>query len=158
MSSATAKTFVGGGSTFNATLSQDGAGALTITGGGTFDSIVIGAGGRLTFGQSPASPAPSMAAVTASSVAVTVSAQVNPADNRTYLIVTYRRRTDLPKLVYAIETTTDLTTWTNAGADAELIGVVPDGSNFEVVKVRIHPSIGTPGTPATYVRVRVSSP
>ena len=39
MSSATAKTFVGGGSTFNATLSQDGAGALTITGSNTLADI-----------------------------------------------------------------------------------------------------------------------
>jgi hypothetical protein len=39
MSSASAKTFVGGGSTFNCTLSQDGAGALTITGGNTFNDI-----------------------------------------------------------------------------------------------------------------------
>ena len=39
MSSATAKTFVGGGSTFNCTLSQDGAGALTITGSNTLADI-----------------------------------------------------------------------------------------------------------------------
>jgi hypothetical protein len=39
MTAATAKTFVGGGSTFNCTLSQDGAGALTITGSNTFNDI-----------------------------------------------------------------------------------------------------------------------
>jgi hypothetical protein len=39
MTAATAKTFVGGGSTFNCTLSQDGAGALTITGSNTFGNI-----------------------------------------------------------------------------------------------------------------------
>jgi hypothetical protein len=39
MTAATAKTFVGGGSTFNCTLNQGGAGDLTITGSNTFDDI-----------------------------------------------------------------------------------------------------------------------
>jgi hypothetical protein len=39
MTAATAKTFVGGGSTFNCTLSNDGAGALTITGSNTFGDL-----------------------------------------------------------------------------------------------------------------------
>ena len=39
MTAATAKTFVGGGSTFNCTLNQAGAGALTITGSNTFSNI-----------------------------------------------------------------------------------------------------------------------
>ena len=39
MTAATAKTFVGGGSTFNCTLNQGGAGALTITGSNTFTNI-----------------------------------------------------------------------------------------------------------------------
>lgn len=40
MTGATAKTFVGGGSTYNCTLRQSGVGALTITGSNTFDNIV----------------------------------------------------------------------------------------------------------------------
>lgn len=39
MTGATAKTFVGGGSTYNCTLEQAGAGALTITGSNTFNDI-----------------------------------------------------------------------------------------------------------------------
>lgn len=39
MTAATAKTFVGGGSTFNCNLNQGGAGALTITGANTFTNI-----------------------------------------------------------------------------------------------------------------------
>ena len=39
MTGATAKTFVGGGSTYNCTLNQGGAGALTITGSNTFTAI-----------------------------------------------------------------------------------------------------------------------
>lgn len=42
MTAATAKTFVGGGSTYNCTLSQDGAGALTISGSNTFTTIANG--------------------------------------------------------------------------------------------------------------------
>ena len=39
MTAATAKTFVGGGSTYNCTLNQGGAGTLTITGSNTFLNI-----------------------------------------------------------------------------------------------------------------------
>lgn len=39
LTGATAKTFVGGGSTFNCTINQGGAGALTITGANTFSNI-----------------------------------------------------------------------------------------------------------------------
>jgi len=39
LTNSTAKTFVGGGSTFNCTLNQGGAGALTITGSNTFSNI-----------------------------------------------------------------------------------------------------------------------
>jgi hypothetical protein len=39
LTSASAKTFVGGGSTYNCTLNQGGAGALTITGANTFSNI-----------------------------------------------------------------------------------------------------------------------
>jgi hypothetical protein len=39
MTAATAKTFVGGGSTYNCTLNQGGAGTLTITGANTFNNV-----------------------------------------------------------------------------------------------------------------------
>jgi len=39
MTAATAKTFIGGGSTYNCTLNQGGAGTLTITGANTFNDI-----------------------------------------------------------------------------------------------------------------------
>lgn len=42
MTAATAKTFVGGGSTYNCTLSNDGAGALTISGSNTFTTLANG--------------------------------------------------------------------------------------------------------------------
>ena len=42
MSGATAKTFVGGGSTYNCTLSNTGAGALTISGSNTFTTLANG--------------------------------------------------------------------------------------------------------------------
>jgi hypothetical protein len=42
MFSATAKTFVGGGSTYNCTLSQDGAGSLAISGSNSFTNITNG--------------------------------------------------------------------------------------------------------------------
>lgn len=42
MTGATAKTFIGGSSTFNCTVSNDGAGALTITGSNTFTTLANG--------------------------------------------------------------------------------------------------------------------
>lgn len=42
MTAATAKTFVGGGSTFNCTLTNNGTGALTITGSNTFSALANG--------------------------------------------------------------------------------------------------------------------
>jgi len=42
MTSASTKTFVGGGSTYNCTLSNDGAGTLTITGSNTFTTLANG--------------------------------------------------------------------------------------------------------------------
>lgn len=42
MTSASAKTFVGGGSTFNCTLTNNGAGAMTITGSNTFTTLANG--------------------------------------------------------------------------------------------------------------------
>jgi hypothetical protein len=42
LTAATAKTFVGGGSTYNCTLSNNGAGALTITGSNTFTTLANG--------------------------------------------------------------------------------------------------------------------
>jgi hypothetical protein len=42
MTAATGKTFAGGGSTFNCTLSNNGAGALTITGSNTFTTLANG--------------------------------------------------------------------------------------------------------------------
>jgi len=42
MTSASSKTFVGGGSTYNCTLSQDGTGTLTISGNNTFTTIANG--------------------------------------------------------------------------------------------------------------------
>jgi len=42
LTGATAKTFAGGGSTFNCTVSNDGAGALTVTGSNTFTNIANG--------------------------------------------------------------------------------------------------------------------
>jgi hypothetical protein len=44
MTAATAKTFVGGGSTYNCTLSNDGAGALTISGNNTIDTVTTTSG------------------------------------------------------------------------------------------------------------------
>ncbi len=90
--------------------------------------------------------------------APTVTAEVNPADGKTYLTLTYPRRTDAPTLIYEIQTTTNLATWTTTGADIEPISTAPGGSSLEIVKVRIHPALGSSGTPVKFVRLRVRTP
>lgn len=80
---------------------------------------------------------------------------MKPADGKTYLTVTYRRRTDAPSLIYEIQTTADLVTWTTSGADIEPVSVQPAGNNLKIVKVRIQPPFGSLGTPVKFVRVRV---
>jgi len=83
-----------------------------------------------------------------------VTTAVNPADGKRYLLVTYQRRTGTPALLYDIQTTNELGTWTTNGADLEPVSVVPSGF-METVTVRIHPPLGSPGTPAKFVRIRI---
>lgn len=132
-------------------------GSMTI-GGGTYGSIVIGDGATLTFGEQALAPIVATAAAAVASASITSNAQLNPTDGQTYLTVTYQRRTDAPSLTYEIQTTTDLVTWATAGEDVELVTVAPKGGNLEMVTARIHPPIGSPGTPAKFVRVRVKQP
>jgi hypothetical protein len=70
LTSASAKTFVGGGSTYNCTLNQGGAGALTLTGSNTFNNITntYGSTGATTI-TFPASATTTVANFTASGTA-----------------------------------------------------------------------------------------
>ena len=135
------------------------AGGSVTTDGGTFDSIVINDGGTLTLGSPPASPAPSLETATSAAAAASVlcAAEVNPADGKAYLTVSYQRRADAAGLIYEIQTTTDLATWTTAGADAAPISTTASGAT-QTVRVRIHPPIGSRGTPVKFVRLRVRTP
>lgn len=89
--------------------------------------------------------------------APTITAQVNPADGKKYFTVTYRRRTDAPSLIYEIQTTMDMITWTTASADLEPVSVTPITPTLEAVTVRVPPPIGSLGTPRKFVRVQVRS-
>ena len=69
MTAATAKTFVGGGSTFNCTLSNDGAGALTITGANTFYSLGATVTSTMTLPISTTTTITTTAAITGTATA-----------------------------------------------------------------------------------------
>ena len=135
------------------------AGGSVTSDGGTYDSVVINDGGTLTLGGPPASPAPGLETATSAATAASVicAAEVNPADGKTYLTVSYQRRTDAAGLIYEIQTTTDLATWTTAGADAVPISTTASGA-MQTVRMRIHPPVGSRGTPVKFVRLRVRTP
>lgn len=83
---------------------------------------------------------------------------INPADGKLYLTLTYRRRLDAASngLTYAVQTSTDLITWTTNGPDIEPISTTPTGdSTTELVTVRIKPPLD--GSSAKkFVQVRVT--
>ncbi len=86
-----------------------------------------------------------------------VSSAVNPADGKTYLIYTYRRRLDAEaqSMTYTVQTSADLNGW-SSGDDIEPISTAPTGDGVtETVTVRIKPPLDTPST-RKFVRIQVT--
>ncbi len=82
-----------------------------------------------------------------------------PTDPR-YLTLRYHRLLTPGPIQYVVETSGDFTTWTSTPADYEEIApTTPNGDGLtETVTVRVLPAIGTPGTPARFIRVRIVVP
>jgi hypothetical protein len=83
----------------------------------------------------------------------------DPADGNTvkpYPTITFNRRTDSPDLIYSVETSTDLTNWTN---DVEEISVSPTADpNVEQVVYRgLNPLRGLNSVTPVFMRVRVTA-
>jgi hypothetical protein len=88
---------------------------------------------------------------------VTTAEAINPADGKRYLTLTYRRRIIPAGVAYAVETTSDLTTWTPNGPDIEPISISPAGDGLtELVTVRIKPPLEDEGA-KKFVRVEVTA-
>ena len=89
-----------------------------------------------------------------------MQAKVNPADGLSYVEFTYRRRIGSVGLTYTIQTSVNCNAWSANSANYQQVGLpVPVGDGVaEAVTVRILPAIGTPGVPARFARLRVSSP
>jgi hypothetical protein len=98
MTAATAKTFVGGGSTFNCTINQGGAGALTITGANTFSnitntvqpaSVLFTAGTTTTFSNfSLSGTAGNLITIASATAAVHTLSKATGTVSRDYLSIT----------------------------------------------------------------------
>ena len=101
---------------------------------------------HMNLGQNDAASGPGM------------SQAVNPADGKTYLTYSYRRRLDAAALnmTYTVQTSTDLGTWTSNISDIEPIIAIPTGDGVtETVTVRIKPPLNTPNM-KKFVRVQVT--
>ena len=82
-----------------------------------------------------------------------------PADPR-YLTLRYRRLLTPGPLQYVIEVSGDFVTWTSSPADfQEIPPATPNGDGLtETVTIRVLPALGTPGSPARFIRVRIVVP
>ena len=86
--------------------------------------------------------------------------EIDPADGQTYLTLRYRRLLAPGALIYGIEVSSDLATWSSTAADfEELAPAVATGDGLtETVTIRVKPALTAPGNPARQVRVRVTAP
>ena len=107
---------------------------------------------KFAFGLDPYSP--SLAGLPAATIEPPAPAAVR------YLTLRYRRLLTPGPIQYAVETSGDFATWTSAPADLqEIPPAIPVGDGLtETVTVRVLPALGTPGTPARFVRVRIVVP
>ena len=85
----------------------------------------------------------------------TAATAINPADGKTYLTYTYRRRIGGGGMAYIVETTSDLMGWNSSGNDIQPIGApVPNADGItETVTLRVLPS--TDSASVRFVRLRV---
>ncbi|MEO7098198.1 MAG: fibronectin type III domain-containing protein [Luteolibacter sp.] len=104
---------------------------------------------ELAFGLNPTAPD--------TTATPRVATATNPADNKPYLVLTYRRLLAPVALTYLIEVSSDSTNWSSSSSNYEEIGSPsPTGDGLtETVSVRIKPAIGTSGHSGGFVRVKV---
>lgn len=82
--------------------------------------------------------------------------QSNPADGKSYLVYSYRRRLGASGVQYAIEVSNDLRAWEATSSRIEEIGVTKDLNGVtETVTVRIKPPIADQS--AAFVRLTIKS-
>jgi arylsulfatase A-like enzyme len=84
------------------------------------------------------------------------SLQDNPTDGLRYLTVSYPRVIGSLDLIYAMEISTDLTTWLPIGSNFQILGTAANADGLtQIITVRVLPSIG--GAPQKFVRVGVTA-
>ena len=89
-----------------------------------------------------------------------VSIDTDPSDQARYLTLRYHRLLTPGPVQYVIEVSGDFVTWTSSAADfQEISPATPSGDGLtETVAIRVLPALGTPGSPARFVRVRIVVP
>jgi hypothetical protein len=82
----------------------------------------------------------------------------NSANGLYYLVISYPKRLDDPRLVYSVQASTNLQNWTTASVE-ETAPPVPNPSGDTVtVSVRVLPAIDITSDRKTFVRIAVSAP
>ena len=89
-----------------------------------------------------------------------VSIDTDPSNQARYLTLRHRRLLTPGPIQYVIEVSADFITWTSTPADfQEIPPATPNGDGLtETATIRVLPALGTPGTPAHFVRVRIAVP
>ena len=84
--------------------------------------------------------------------------QVNPADGKRYLTLTYHRRINAPGFVYTVEATSNFVQWSSAPTQVEQVGTpIMDANGItETVTVRIKPALEDSASPTSSARLRIS--
>jgi hypothetical protein len=83
--------------------------------------------------------------------------QVNPVDGKSYLTLTYKRRVNVPEIVFGLEASNDLKNWSTDAAHFEQVGspILGYDGTTETVSIRVKPAIGESSESANLVRLRV---
>ena len=92
----------------------------------------------------------------ADSLPFSVSVATHPETGAPHLAVSYRRLIAPGSLTYTLQTSSDLSTWTDPASPPELLGTSPNADGLtETVFVRVNPALGV--APA-FVRIQITTP
>jgi uncharacterized delta-60 repeat protein len=87
----------------------------------------------------------------------TAAVQMNTADGKDYLVLTYHRRRGNSGINFVVEVSNDLAQWLASASRLEEMGATPDaGGLTETVNVRVKPSVRE--VAGAFIRVRISKP
>ena len=82
----------------------------------------------------------------------------NTVDGLDYLVISYAKRVDDPRLIYDVQASTDLRVWASAAVEEAEPPVASPAGNTVTVTVRILPAVSATSDKKTFVRVAIAAP